>query len=75
MANAKRCDLCGKFYMLEDCNPYEGDNPWFNRIILYCDAFNEYSSESASYDLCPKCRNAIQDKMQELLEDKKENKK
>lgn len=49
MANAKKCDRCGKYYM---------GNPGYPTVALTCDmtrTINEIGNSVYSADLCPEC--------------------
>lgn len=54
MANAKKCDVCGKFY--NPYNHYTDNKKYPNKVHLVREAtFNNERWVTKSYDCCPDC--------------------
>lgn len=58
MANAKKCDRCGKFY--ENYNSRNSEKEINGIITLNIDKKDQYFNHGP-YDLCPRCSKELMD--------------
>ena len=68
MANAKKCDLCGKYY------EWYAPEPRFNAISLARLGVGGGLISDDYKDLCPDCRDAINDCIKKLSKERSNDK-
>lgn len=63
MANAKQCDICGKFYAAHKvdrrCRDYYGETNVIRLFDLGSDINTPKEPVTTEYETCPGCYNAI----------------
>lgn len=64
MADAKKCDVCGKYY--DKYYMHIDDKTKFNGIALLNDNFIGHRESLTSLELCPDCMNSINEHLEYL---------
>lgn len=65
MANAKQCDICGKFYAAHKvdrrCRDYYGDTNLIRLWDLGPDLAHPKDEETKTFEACPECFSKVND--------------
>ena len=73
MANAKQCDICGKFYAAHKvdrrCRDYYGDTSLIRLYGLGLDINSPKEPETTEYETCAGCYSRINEFIESLKED------